>query len=222
MPTEPLLYGSAESVYTRIARLALIEKAVPYRFERIDVFAPAGVPAGYRTLHPFGRIPALVHDGFELFETAAVTRYVDEAFAGPALQPADPRGRARMTQILGLLDSYAYRAMVWDIYVERMRKPLGQQPDEAKIAAATKLTATCLATLAGFLGSGSWLIGTGEGPSLADLHAAPMIAYLLAAPEGANLLAPHRALQGWWHRIAGRPSMRFTPSPLLDSLVRPG
>ena len=27
-----------------------------------------------------------------------------------------------LTQIVGILDSYAYRAMVWDVFVERMRR----------------------------------------------------------------------------------------------------
>ena len=53
----------------------------------VNVFAPDGIPAWYTDLHPFGRMPAFEHDGFRLFETAAISRYVDEAFAGPALQP---------------------------------------------------------------------------------------------------------------------------------------
>jgi glutathione S-transferase len=46
--------------------------------------------------HRFGKIPAFEHAGFRLYETGAITRYVDEAFPGPRLQPDDPRDRARM------------------------------------------------------------------------------------------------------------------------------
>ena len=85
--TKPQLFGADYSVYVRIVRLALAEKGVGYDLVPVDVFAADGVPAWYLELHPFGRIPAFEHDGLRLFETAAITRYVDEAFAGPPLQP---------------------------------------------------------------------------------------------------------------------------------------
>ena len=50
------------------------------------------VPAAYLALHPFGRVPTLVHDGFALYETGAISRYIDRAFPGPALQPSSARG----------------------------------------------------------------------------------------------------------------------------------
>ena len=111
------LYGADYSVYVRIARLALIEKNVDHELIPVDVFSPEGLPSWYLALNPFGRIPAFEHDGLVLYETAAIARYIDEAFQGRSLQPDDPRARAAMNQIVGLLDSYAYRTLVWDIYV---------------------------------------------------------------------------------------------------------
>lgn len=93
---QPVLYGLPRSVYTRIARLALAEKDVDYAFEEVEIFGPAGVSPEHLQRHPFGRIPVLAHDGLMIHETAAIARYVDEAFPGPALQPADARARARM------------------------------------------------------------------------------------------------------------------------------
>ena len=220
---EPVLFGAAYSVYTRIARLALAEKSVAYRFEEIDIFDAGGAPASYLQRHPFGRIPAFEHDGFELYETAAITRYVDEAFPGPALQPGNPCGRARVAQLVGILDSYAYRSMVWGVYVERVRKPTRDEiTDEGKIATAVGLAELCLDELERFMGESSWLAGTGDGPSLADLHAAPMIAYFRVAPEGSAILASRPRLSGWWERMALRSSMRATPSPLIDGAREAG
>lgn len=219
--TMPTLYGATYSVYTRIARLALLEKQVVHRFEEIDIFAPEGPPAHYRALHPFARIPALVHGDFRLYETAAIARYVDEGFPGPPLQAADPQGRARVAQITGLLDAYAYRAMVWDVFVERVRKPLrGETPDEARIAAALDIARRCLAELERFLEGRAWLAG--EGPSLADLHAAPMLACFHAAPEGARMLEGFRALSEWHGRMERRPAMRATPSPMIEAAATDG
>src|SRR5262249_27200141 len=116
---DPILFGAAYSVYVRVARLALAEKGVPYRLEEVDVFG--GPPAAYARPLPSGRLPAFEHDGFRLYETAAITRYVDEAFPGSPLQPEAFRARARMNQVISILDSYAYRTLVWDIFVERVR-----------------------------------------------------------------------------------------------------
>ena len=124
-------------------------------------------------MHPFGRVPALAHDGFVLYETAAIGRYVDEAFAGPALQPGDARGRARVAQLVGILDAYAYRPMVWGIFVERVRNPLtGDVSDEAKIAAAVIQVDRTLGVLEGFMGGGSWLAG-GDAASIDARDADP-------------------------------------------------
>ena len=203
---EPLLFGAAYSVYVRSVRLALAEKQVRYRLIEVDIFAPKGPPPDYLERQPFGRIPAFEHDGFRLYETGAIIRYVDEAFDGPALQPSDPRGRARMNQALSILDNYAYRTLVWDIYVERVDRPAkGQPADEQRIAQALRRARTCLAALEDLLAGGPWFAGADL--SLADLHAAPMLTLLRHTPEGLVLLGDYPRLGAWWAAIRDRPSM---------------
>jgi glutathione S-transferase len=210
---DPILFGAAYSVYVRIARLALAEKGVAYRLEEVDVFAQGGPPADYLARHPFGRIPAFEHDGFRLYESGAITRYVDEAFPGPALQPSEPKARARVNQVVSVLDSYGYRTLVWDIYVERMRAAAnGRITDEARIADALPRAETCLGALETLMADGPWLAGPAL--TLADIHAAPIFAYAALAPEGQDLLARHDGLSRWWEKMASRPSMAATRSPL--------
>jgi len=55
------MLGLRVSVYTRIARLALEEKGIPYQLEEVDIFADTGPPADYLALNPFGAIPCLRH-----------------------------------------------------------------------------------------------------------------------------------------------------------------
>jgi glutathione S-transferase len=207
--SEPRVFGADYSVYVRIVRLALEEKHVGYELVPIDVFAPGGPPGWYLEHHPFARIPAFEHGSFRLFESAVIARYIDDAFAGPALQPTDAKGRAVMNQIIGMLDAYAYRALVWDIYVERVSKPKrGEAADETLIAGALIKAKTCLATLARLKSPGPWLLG--EQLALADLHAAPMFAYFVRAPEGQAMLSDHPELASWWKRISARPSFTAT------------
>ncbi|TPL01274.1 MULTISPECIES: glutathione S-transferase family protein [unclassified Mesorhizobium] len=202
---KPTLYGADYSVYVRIARMALEEKGIDYELVPLDIFAAEGIPAWYLEHHPFGRIPAFEHDGFRLFETGAIARYVDEAFDGPALQPAAARDRARMGQIIGMLDAYGYRAMVWDVAVERLEKT---PADEALIAGGLGQAETVLKVLASLKVKGPWLLG--EQLTLADLHAAPIIAYFLKVEEGRDLLARFADIRDWYARIAGRPSFMRT------------
>src|SRR5262249_17425947 len=108
-----------------------------------------------------------------------------------------------------------YRCLVWDIFVERVRAPAqGRAPDEARVAAALPRAATALAALAEIIGGNTYL--TGEAPSLADCHAAPMIAYGHMAPEGRELLVAQPRLVAWWERMSARPSHAATRSPLED------
>ncbi len=211
--TEPIVFGAAYSVYVRAVRLALAEKGVSYRLEEVDIFAAGGPPPGYLERHPFGRIPAFEHDGFRLYEATAISLYIDEAFEGPPLMPDNAKARARVHQLLGILDNYAYRTLVWDIFVERVRVPQsGGSPDEAKIAAALLRARTCLTTIESLMGEGPWLAGARL--SLADLRAFPFFALFRQAPEGARLLADTPGLARWFEAMAARPSAVATASPI--------
>jgi glutathione S-transferase len=207
---EVILHGAPYSVYVRIARLTLAEKGVPYRLVEVDIFDEAARQA-HLLRQPFGKIPALEHGAFRLYETSAICRYIDEAFPGPSLQPATPAARARMMQAISILDSYAYRTLVWDIFVERVMKPKeGGETDEAKVLAALPLARTCLAALNDLVPDAPWMAG--DGLSLADLHAAPIVAYFLQTPEG-RMLAGQPRLARWWSALSARQSM---------AVLRPG
>ncbi len=203
-----VLHGYRYSVYVRIARLALAEKGVACERVEVDPFAP-DVPAAYLALHPFGRVPTLVHDGFALYETSAITRYVDRAFAGPALQPADPHALARMDQIIGVVDSYGYWPLVRQVFSHRVFRPaVGRPTDEAEVAQGLAGSAKVLGALEALAAPDGFLAGSAL--SLADLHLGAMIAYFAAAPEGAALLAEHPRLAGWWRKLGRRPSIVAT------------
>ena len=88
------LIGYRYSVYLRIVRVVLAEKGVAFAHVEVDPFA--GPPDWYLALHPFGRVPTLRHGDFVLYETSAIARYVDAAFAGvPASRGRLPRGWMR-------------------------------------------------------------------------------------------------------------------------------
>jgi glutathione S-transferase len=205
------LYGLERSVYTRIARLALEEKRVFYTLHEVEIFGPSGVPEEHFSRHPFGRIPALEHKGFWLYETTAIARYVDESFPGPLLQPSDPRERARMNQIVSVLDSYAYVPMVWGVFVERVLIPLSDGvSNDDRVSKSLSVARTCLSALTSITEGAQFLVG--QALTLADLHALPIIAYFALTLEGRQLLAAYPAIERWLMLMNSRPSVQRTKS----------
>ena len=206
---KPIVYGADYSVYVRIVRLVLAEKGIDYELVPVDVFAAGGVPAWYFEHHPFGRIPAFEHDGFRLFETSAIARYVDEAFDGPALQPKDPRARATMNQIIGIIDSYAYPNMITKIVMQRMVHPmLGAPVDEAVIRDGIPTAELCLKEFERLMTNSKYLVG--DRVTLADLFLVPIYHYLRLTPEGQDLLKPRARIGAWWDLMKDRSSVVTT------------
>ena len=203
-----VLHGYRYSVYVRIARLALAEKGVAYDRVEVNPFSP-DVPAAYLALHPFGRVPTLVHDGFALYETGAISRYIDRAFPGPKLQPEEAHALARMDQIIGVVDSYGYWPLVRQVFSHRVFRPaIGQPTDDAEVARGLVGAAKVLTALEALASPTAFLVGPAL--SLADLHLGAMTAYFTAAPEGTALLDRYPRLAGWWRRLQTRPSLPAT------------
>lgn len=201
MSAEVTLYGARYSVYVRAVLMALESKGVAYDLVPVDIFSQTDDLAAYRELNPFDRIPTLRDGDFILYETAAINRYIDEGFLGPRLQPVETQSRARMTQIMSMTDSYAYRPLVWDVYVERVSNPQeGKPTDEALVAAALPKARTYFKALHYLMGRQAFLAD--EVPTLADFHAAPVFAYFLEAEEGRDLVAEFPRIQSWWSRIS--------------------
>jgi glutathione S-transferase len=197
------LFGAAYSVYVRIVRLVLKELGVPYRLTEVDIFAKEGVPAEQRARHPFGRIPAFEHDGFHLYETDAIVGYIVERFDGNRLLPAEVRERTRMRQIMRIMDNYAYRALIWGVYVEEMERGRAGRLEPQELERARR----CLEALEDLAAP---VFLAGAYPTLADLWVLPMLFYFRLAPSGAVILGEHPKLGAWLERMRDRPSVQTT------------
>lgn len=208
---KPIVHGPAYSTYVRATRMTLEEKGVAYDLREFDFMQ--GMPEEHLKRHPFGKVPAFEHDGFMLYETAAITRFIDEEFSGPSLQSVDVRARARMAQIVGIVDSYTYGPVIGQIVIQRLVVPMmNGTPDETAIAQALPAAGKALAVLDGLIGDRPFLAG--ETLSLADLHLAPILAYFSATPEGEKVLAATPNLRRWFAAIGARPSFAATEPQL--------
>jgi glutathione S-transferase len=206
----PIIYGPSFSTYARTVRLALEEKGVPYELKPVNILVGEGKAAEHISRHPFGKVPSFEHDGFSLYESIAICRYVDRVFPGPSLQPSDPKRAARMDQIVAIVDSYAYGAIVGKLAWQRLVVPMqGGQGDESVVQGVMPAVRLCLSEFERLKGSNAFL--TGPEISLADCFLAPIFAYLTMTPDAAGLLEATPGLRAWWETMAQRPSMQATP-----------
>ena len=201
------VYSVPGSPFLAAVLFALEERQAPYNFVPLQL-AEVKQPA-HLARHPFGRMPAIEHDGFGLYETQAILRYIADACPGEPLMPEDPRGRARMNQLIGLNDWYFFPKVAAVAVFERLIKPqlLGQPTDEAAVASAQPMAATCINEIARLM-AGPYMAGAAL--SLADLHLAPQLHYFALTPEGAALLDRHRQIGDWLARMRQRPAMKKT------------
>lgn len=86
-------------------RWALAIKGVPFTSVMIDLLAGEQLTDEHRAKNPMGHVPALVIDGRVLAESVAILEYLEETRPEPALYPRDPWQRARVRQVIELVNS---------------------------------------------------------------------------------------------------------------------
>lgn len=101
------LYADAQfaSPYAMSVFVALHEKGLPFELVTVDLAEKANLEPEYAASSLTRRVPTLVHDGFALSESSAITEYLDEVFPGTLLYPKDAAKRARARQIQAWLRS---------------------------------------------------------------------------------------------------------------------
>ncbi len=203
-----IVHSIPGSPFGRAVLTTLEEKGASYRFSPV---APGSLRSPeHLARHPFGRVPVLEHDGFMLYETQAILRYLDRVLPAPAFTPADPRRAARMDQVMNVNDWYLFPGVANVIVFHRVVGPrvMGLTPDEAAIEAAMPKARAVFEELARLLGEQPYF--TGEAISLADLLVAPQLAFFTQTPEWSALGAPHKNLVAWLERMEARPSFGAT------------
>ena len=196
------------SPYGRAVFAMLEEKGVPYRLAPVAPDTRKIAP--HISRHPFGRVPVLEHDGYWLYETQAILRYLDRALPEPALTPADPRAAGRMDQVMNINDWYLFQGVINVIGFQRIIKPklMGQPADEAAIAEAMPRAHTVINELSRLLGGQTYFAGTQL--SLADILVAPQLDFLKLTPEWRVLTATAKNLDAWLARVTARASFQAT------------
>jgi glutathione S-transferase len=197
------IYGHPWSINTRKVLMTLAEK------NREPDLALVMIPKGehkqpdHLARHPFGKVPVLDDDGFLLYETATIQRYLDRKLPGPALVPADPAGAARVDQAIAVADAY-FAPHAQPVLVETLFRPyLGGLRNDAAIETGRAGMQPALDAAEAWLTTRPFLAG--DAFSLADIHWMPYLEYLARTDQGEHVARrPH--LHAWWARVSARPT----------------
>lgn len=194
------VFGHPMSTCTRKVLTTLAETQLPHEFVLVDFAKNEHKAEAHLRRQPFGRIPAIDDDGFELFESRAICRYLNEKAKG-GLVPADIKVRAKMEQWISVETSeFTPNAMKF-IYNYTFKRP----QDPAVLEAAGKALDTTCAVLEKQLAQTAFLAGGDF--SLADICYMPYIEYAMGTPAK-EIFGKHPRLTAWWNKVSERPTWR--------------
>jgi glutathione S-transferase len=183
------IFGFPPSTYTQSALLIAAEKGADTTLTPVAFGEPS-----HRAVHPFARMPAMRHGDVQLYETAAIGVYLDEAFGGPSLQPATATARANMWQWISSAVDYFYPVLV----SATLRHGEGDPPlDQTERIRALDVLETGLA-------KSDFLVG--DSVTLADFVVGPMLRFQIGAAKDEDLLADRPNLKAWLERLTARQS----------------
>ncbi|OQV18900.1 putative maleylacetoacetate isomerase 1 [Hypsibius exemplaris] len=102
-PEKPILYNFAYSSCSWRVRAVLVYKNIDFTYKH---YIPVEESvAEYRQLNAMGQVPCLIIDGQTLTQSVAIIEYLEETRPDLPLLPKDPLQRARVRQIVEIINS---------------------------------------------------------------------------------------------------------------------
>ena len=196
------IWGRKTSSNVQKVMWAVGEIGLPH--ERIDIAGPFGQnrePA-YLAMNPNGLVPTLEEeDGFLLWESNTIVRYLAAKHRASVLEPADLRTRAHASKWMDWQLSVAGPAIFgcfWGLI-----RTVPEKRDHAAIEASKKKTTAAMTIIDGQLAKTEYLAG--DAFSYGDIPAG-VIAYRFRqiVPER----PPLRNFERWYAAISARPAFK--------------
>jgi glutathione S-transferase len=198
------LYGSPLSSCTRRVAIVLKEKEVPYELITINFAKGEHKSAEYREKQPFGQVPYIDDDGFILFESRAICRYIEAKYPkqGTSLIPTELKANARFEQAASI-ETADFEPSAVGISWEKAFKPyLGLKTDEARTQEHIEKLNGKLDAYEAILSKQKYLAG--DEITMADLfHMTHGVIVKQFSPESFSS-RPHVAK--WFESLEARPS----------------
>jgi glutathione S-transferase len=194
------LYDGQASANARKVRLLAAELGIPLErrpinFQKGELRAPE-----YVAKNPNAKIPTIDDDGFVLWESAAILKYLAAKRPERGFAPVDPKAQAEIDRWLFWFTAHV-EPWLYQLVVERRVKPFLGQPgnDPSLVRESEAALARFLPILDAQLDGKEHVLGQ---LSVVDFAAAP---WLEAAPMLGVALEPYPRVQAWLARMQARP-----------------
>ena len=195
-----IFYGTPQSTYVRTVRLLLAEAKIDYNLKDVGIFNGDNETDEYLAKNPFGKVPTVQIDGIEIYETAAITYYINQAITGGKFAPPDLLMQTRMRQIMAIVDNYLYPPAVGTIVIQNLIVPdQGGETDREAVDNAVAPTIKALKAIEDLFVGDPFLVGSMI--SIADFYLIPIFIYLEQTPEFDAVTSDTPKLRKWWDEV---------------------
>jgi glutathione S-transferase len=180
---------------TRVIWL-LEELQLPYTLVKYERDANFRAPSSLKAVHPLGKAPVMVDDGFVLAESSAILTYINDQLGGGRFAPkAGTQKRFIHDEWLQYVESSA----AFPIMMTLISSRLGGLSEGLQRFAEPEVTGT-LGYISSALAKGPYIMG--DGFTIADIQ----FAFPLEAARNAGLLDDYAVLRNYLARLAERPA----------------
>jgi glutathione S-transferase len=103
--TSFVLYNAPQSTCSQRVRYALHAKGISFEEHKLDLFSGDQLKPGYLAINPNGVVPALVHDGAAVIDSAVILEYLEDIRPDTApMRPQDPLKVAELRAMMRFVD----------------------------------------------------------------------------------------------------------------------
>lgn len=103
--SEYVLYNAPQSTCSQRVRYVLHAKGLAFEEHKLDLFKGDQLKPEYLRINPNGLVPALVHNGNAVIDSAVIMEYLEDVLGtGAPLRPEDPLQVARMRAMMRYID----------------------------------------------------------------------------------------------------------------------
>jgi len=201
------LYGYPASSSARIVAMTLVEKKVPFEFVTVAMEVGEHKSPAFLEKQPFGQIPIIDDDGFILYESRAICRYIALKYADQGtrkLIPTDSLREIALFEQAASIEQNNFNEYARTIVYELVAKPkyTNEEPDKAVVDKSIATLSSKLDVYDAILGKQKYLAGNEI--TLADLFHLPLGTMLATA--GTDVLDSKPNVARWFKDISSRES----------------
>ena len=188
------IYGHPMSAPTNKVRMCANAAGLDYELVVIDLSTGEHKGEDFLTINPAGQVPAIDHDGFRLFESNAISKYL--AKSKPGLYPAEPAKQALVDQWCDFVSNLVMPGIGRILFNRLLAPQIGLPVDEAAITEGEEILARSLPIVESQLNVHAHLAG--DDFTIADIA-------LLATVDPVEAIAldltPYPKLSSWRQQL---------------------